>query len=135
MSAQSRWQRFASAVHELSEAHLNQLTNLDGRDRVAWCAVIARSDKSRGIGLARYIRLFDETGTAEFAVTVIDEFQGQGIGMTLLKQLIESAQENDINALRGYIIPSNKGMLEMCKRLKAGFSRENGFIRADIPIL
>lgn len=134
MSTQSRWQRFASPVHELSEKQLDYLTNLDGRDRVAWCALTIQDDKYRGIGLSRYIRLPDEAEVAEFAVTVVDEFQGQGIGRALLEGLIESAQENGIKVLRGYVLTGNKKMLELCKRLQATDSLEDTFVRVDIPV-
>ena len=134
MSTQSRWQRFASPVHELSEQQLDYLAKLDGRDHVVCCAMVVQNDKYRGVGLARYIRLVGEADVAEFAVTVVDKFQGQGIGQRLLAQLILSAQENGVKVLRGYILPGNKRMLALCKHLQADFSREDIFVRVDIPV-
>jgi len=134
LSVQSRWQRFASPVQELSEKQLDHLTSLDGKNRVACCAVITQDNKYRGIGLARYIRLPEEAGVAEFAVTVLDEFQSQGIGRALLQQLIESAQKNGLKVLRGYVLPSNKGMLKLCRQLQANIGSEDRFVRADIPV-
>lgn len=134
MSQQSLWQRFAAPVHELSEEDLNYLTDLDDKYKVAWCAAIVRNDEIKGVGLSRYILLPDDEGVAEFAVTVIDEFQGQGVGGALLNQLIESAQNNHINTLRGYITPGNTRMIRLCASVQARISWEDTFIRADIPL-
>lgn len=134
MSAQSIWQRFATGLNELSEQQLDYLTDIDGKDRVAFCAVIIQQDSYRGIGLSRYIKLKDETDIAEFSVTVIDEFQNQGIGRALLAQLIESAQTNGFKVLRGFVLPSNKAMLALCKRFQATTAKDGTFIRADIAV-
>ncbi|MGB5260345.1 MAG: GNAT family N-acetyltransferase [Gammaproteobacteria bacterium] len=135
MSSQSRWQRFASSVNSLSDEQLDYLTDLDGKDRVAWCASIRNNNDERGIGLARYIRLNGESNIAEFALTVLDEYQGQGIGYVLLDQLVETARDNGLEILRGYILPSNKHMLSLCKRFAASLDREDlSFVIADIPV-
>ncbi|MBT2971854.1 MAG: hypothetical protein B6D72_06320 [gamma proteobacterium symbiont of Ctena orbiculata] len=135
MSSQSRWLRFAAPIIKLSDRQLSYLTDFDNSDRVAWCATIHTPEGDRGIGLARYTRLEDEDGIAEFAVTVVDEFQGQGIGFTLLKRLVETAGANQITVLRGYILPSNKGMLELCKKFGAVVGREDSStLVADIQL-
>lgn len=135
MSAQSRWQRFAGPVTELSESELDYLTDLDGKDRVAVCAGVMEGEHMVGAGLARYFRIADEPDVAEFAVTVIDEFQGQGLGTALLTALIEAARSNQLHSLRGYILPGNRLMLQMCKRFGAAIQREGTFFRAEIPVL
>jgi acetyltransferase len=81
------------------------------------------------------VRLADTEGAAEFAVTVVDEFQGQGIGSDLLRKLMESARSNSIETLIGYILSSNKGMLALSRRFGAATVQEDSsLIRADIPI-
>ena len=87
------------------------------------------------VGLGRYIRLEEESGVAEFAVTVIDEFHGQGIGTALVRQLLETARRNSIDWLRGYILPGNRAMLAICNRLHARLTTEEPFVRADIEVL
>ena len=132
MSDQSRWLRFASAVTELSDKQLDYLIDLDGSNRVAWCAGAIAGNKRTGIGLARYLRLPDESDTAEFAVSVVDEFQGQGVGRSLLKKLIESAQLNNIRLLRGYVLPQNDRMLGLAKHLQADILLDDEFLRVEI---
>lgn len=135
MSGQSRWQRFASPVDKLSDSQLDYLTDLDGKERVAWCASVMTNKGERGIGLSRYMKLPEEEGVAEFAIAVVDEYQAQGIGYQLLKRLAGTAAENDLKILRGYILSGNRGMLVLCRRFAAHISVEGGgILRADIPL-
>ena len=135
MSGQSRWQRFASPVDKLSDSQLDYLTDLDGKERVAWCASVMTKKGERGIGLARYVKLPGTDGVAEFAITVVDEFQGQGVGYQLLRRLIGTASENNLKILRGYIRVGNRAMLALCRRFAAHITSEDaGTVRADIPI-
>ena len=135
MSTWSRWLRFASPARKLSDKQLDYLTTLDGKNRIAWCALIREKNRERGIGLSRYAKLTGENDIAEFAVTVVDEFQNQGVGYALLKKLIGSARDNGIAILRGYIQPGNKRMLSLCRRLRASISAEDtDCIKADIPV-
>ena len=133
LSAHSRWQRFASPVHRLSSQQLDYLANLDGVARVAWCASVQTDDGERGMALARYTKLPGEENTAEFAVTVIDEFQNQGVGRALMGQLIETAKQNELQTLRGYMLPSNRAMIALCRSLNADIRTEDStFLRAEI---
>lgn len=134
LSEESRWQRFAGAVRVLPKSHLDHLTDLDGHCRVAWCACIIRGGTYKGIGIARYIRLPDEAGVAEFAVTVVDAFQGQGIGRHLMDRLIESARDNAIDTLRGYVLPGNERMLTLCRRYRAAFAQGRDFVEVGIDL-
>jgi acetyltransferase len=135
MSRLSRQQRFAAPVVTLTDYQLDHLTRLDEKDRVAWCAFVQTEGEERGIGLARYVRLEEEENVAEFAITVVDEFQGQGIGFQLLNELIRTARSNSIETLRGYILPTNEAMLALCRRFEAETVREDAStIRADLRI-
>ena len=133
LSSESRWQRFASPVHELSESQLDHLTDLDGSDRVAWCAAIIHKGTVTGIGLARYIRCREDPNIAEFAVTVIDAYQGQGIGTALLGRLLRTASTNGIHLLRGYVNPGNKRMLTLGQRLGGRATQSRVCWQIDIP--
>ena len=135
LSSQSRWQRFASPLHRLSASQLDYLTDLDNHDRVAWCASVGRDDQELGIGLARYVRLQDERDVAEFALTVVDEYQGQGVGSQLMRRLIASAHANGLRALRGYVLRGNQRMLAICRRLDADLtSADPSTIVAEIDV-
>jgi len=89
LSARSRRSRFFTGKVRLSEAEVRYLTNIDHHDHEALCAV---SRDGRGVGVARYIRDRDETASAEVAVTVVDEWQGRGLGGKLLALLSNRAR-------------------------------------------
>lgn len=134
MSVESLWHRFARGTNELTEKQLDYLTNIDGIDHVAWCAALFNKGNITGMGLARYIRQIDNPETAEFAITIIDQFQSKGVGRALLAQLTESARENSIRTLRGYVLPDNKIMLSFAKSLHASIQPEENFMRVDLTV-
>jgi len=89
LSPASRYRRFLSPVDELSDAELRYLTEIDYVDHFAWAAL--RADRpNEGIGVARYIRLKEEPEVAEAAVTVLDEYQGKGLGTFMYKTAINN---------------------------------------------
>lgn len=135
LSVQSRWDRFASPIAHFSDQQLDYLTDLDGKDRVAWCASIERNGAEQGIALARYVRLAADEMTAEFAITVVDDYQGRGIGYAMLQQLMHSACDNGLTLLRGYVLPGNRRMLALAKRAGARLHiRGTDFIVAEIAL-
>lgn len=115
LSSHSRMTRFAAPINRLTNKQLDYLTDLDGKDRVAWCAYRIAEGKEIGLGLGRYMKLPKEEKVAEFAITVVDGYQGQGVGYQLLTKLIESAKDNGLHKLRGYVMKDNKPMLALCK--------------------
>jgi acetyltransferase len=119
MSTRSRWHRFATPLKRLSSEQLAYLADLDGRNRVAWCATIQTDSGERGIALGRYVRLENEPSVAEFALAVVDEFQGQGVGFRLMNALVFAARKNGISTLRGCVLASNRHMLSLCRRFGA----------------
>ncbi len=134
LSPESRYSRFASGIRQLSDKQLDYLADLDNMHRLAWCAFIHGDSEAAGIGIARFVRLKEEPDVAEFAITVIDEYQGSGLGTLLLKRLIDSARRLKLRVLRGYVLPSNKPMIALAEKY-GGISRsEDTWRRIDIPV-
>ena len=134
LSPESRFYRFGYVPRQLSEQQLDYLANLDNRARLAWCASIEDDTEETGIGLARYVRIADEPGVAEFAITIVDEYQHQGLGRLLLERLIESAGEARLKILRGYVRPGNRAMLTLAKKFGGEAHTENDYVLVDIPV-
>ena len=86
LSEQSRYRRFLAPVPKLTESQLTYLTEVDHDTHEALVAVDA-GQPLRGLGVARYVRLQDHPEIAEAAVTVIDAYQGRGLGTLLLALL------------------------------------------------
>ena len=92
LSADSRYARFMAPKSTLTERELRYLTEVDGVDHFAMGAIRRHLvSKDEGVGSARFVRLTDQPDTAEAAVTVLDDFQGKGLGSIMLQRLIEAA--------------------------------------------
>jgi RimJ/RimL family protein N-acetyltransferase len=112
LSEEARRTRFFSAPPELSDADLDYLTNLDYHDHFAWAAFALDESDTPGIGVARYVRDRERDDEAEAAVTVLDRYQGRGLGTLLLLLLAERARENGINTLVSYVLWENRALIE-----------------------
>jgi RimJ/RimL family protein N-acetyltransferase len=94
LSDRSRQMRFLARKDQLSTAEVRYFTNVDHHDHEALGAV-SRAD-GRGVGVARYVRDAEDPQAAELAVTVVDDWQGRGLGSELLAQLTGRARHAGI---------------------------------------
>jgi RimJ/RimL family protein N-acetyltransferase len=134
LSAQSRHRRFLTPLQQLSDRQVRYLTEIDYADHMAWVALDPSQPGEPGVGVARYVRLPDEETVAEAAVTVLDEYQGRGIGTLLLRLLAGSALEHGIRSFRGYVLADNDPMVDILDDLGASVTREGPLLRVDVPI-
>jgi GNAT superfamily N-acetyltransferase len=115
LSPESRYRRFLAATPELTEEMVRYLTDVDHRDHEA---VIALDDKTgEGIGVARYVRLAERPDVAEVAVTVIDDWQGRGLGTLLLEAISARARAEGIKHFTALILATNEEMIDLLMRL------------------
>jgi RimJ/RimL family protein N-acetyltransferase len=135
LSSRSTWFRFLAPVRKLTEDQLQYLTEIDNVNHLAWCAYVVEHGHEIGVGISRYIRLENEPRVAEFAVTVVDEYQNRGIGTVLLDQLIRSAAENEFRTLRGYVHKENSPMLRLLAKYSRRVTKEPGnVLRVDLDL-
>jgi RimJ/RimL family protein N-acetyltransferase len=137
LSPESRYRRFFSPMKEMSPRLLDYLTSMDYVDHFAWAALSAEPGphgEPRGVGVSRYIRLSDPTA-AEMAVTVVDDWQGKGLGRILLDALVLEALENGITRFEGDVLAENGPMQELLRRTGATFRAEgSGVVRFSIDL-
>jgi GNAT superfamily N-acetyltransferase len=135
LSPASRYLRFQRTVTELSDAELAYLTDVDHVDHEAIVAIDTTHPERPGVGVARYIREPYEPTVAEAAVTVADEYHGQGAGTLLLGALAARAEENGVEVFRSYVLDGNTAMLEVFDHLGAERELEtSGLWRVDLPV-
>jgi RimJ/RimL family protein N-acetyltransferase len=135
LSPESRYRRFFAPLRTLSDSFLDYLTQIDYVDHFAWGA-LAREGDGRwvGAGVSRYVRLADPTA-AEAAVTVVDHWQGRGLGRILLDALVLEALENGITRFEGDVLEENLPMRELLRRTGAQFFAEgSGVLRFSIDL-
>jgi len=113
-SAQSLYRRFHGAKRELSEREIAFFMNIDFVNHVALVAVADEGGQSAIIGGARYIVV--QPGQAELAFTVVDRYQGQGIGAALMRHLAAIARAAGLKELIAEVLPENAPMLKVLER-------------------
>jgi GNAT superfamily N-acetyltransferase len=109
LSPASRYFRFLSPKKSLSKIELAYFTEVDGHNHFA--IGVARPQPGggeEGIGVARFVRFQDDPEVAEPAVTVIDDYQGCGVGTALLRRLVEAARERGIKRFRCEFLADNQ---------------------------
>lgn len=118
LSADSRYARFMAPKSKLSESELDYLTVVDGVDHFALGAIRRHLvSKDEGVGSARFVRLHNQHDTAEAAVTVLDDFQGKGLGSMMLQRLIEAAWERDVRWFVTELLAQNTASKRMFESL------------------
>jgi RimJ/RimL family protein N-acetyltransferase len=115
LSAQTAYQRFFSAMRRLPIDWAHFLANVDYRTRLA--LVVERPDPAGPeiVAVGRY----DWNATsdvAEVAFVVQDGWQGQGLGRTLLRELLAAAGARGIRRFRAYVLADNHRMLRLLSR-------------------
>jgi RimJ/RimL family protein N-acetyltransferase len=137
LSPESRYRRFFAPLKTMSPTLLDYLTSLDYVNHFAWAALSAEpgpDGEPQGLGVSRYVRL-DDPEAAEMAVTVVDDWQGKGLGRILLDALVLEALENGITRFEGDVLVENRPMQELLRRTGARFRPEgNGVLRFSIDL-
>lgn len=135
LSPESRYRRFFHGIDHLSEKDLDYLTEVDRVDHDAWVALLKDVEHQPGVGVARWVRLRDDPATAEAAVTVIDDYQGKGIGKTLLWLTMHGAIEQGIRAIRAVVMAENDGAIALVRGLGAMTGRvQSGLVEATFAL-
>ena len=135
LSPASRYLRFHATIDQLSDTQLDYLTDVDHHDHEAIVALDLADLQVPGVGVARYIREPYEPTVAEAAITVADEYHGQGAGTILLGALAARAREAGIEVFRNYVMDGNHAMLEVFDHLGAEREREaDGLWRVDLKV-
>ena len=133
LSDRSRRLRFLSPKQELSPVELGYFTDVDHHDHEALGA-LDHAD-GRGVGIARYVRDADDPQAAEIAVTVIDDWQGRGLGTELVAQLSARARSEGIRRFTAQVAADNPAMARLLRNVRADLvRREPGALEYEITL-
>ena len=140
LSPASRLRRFHFGLRELPLSMLQAMTRVDHQRHVAVIAEALDEDDDDCeppiVADARYVRDDDGT-TAEFAIAVADDWQGEGLGRMLMQRLARHAARHGITHLVGDVLPGNAAMFAITEQL--GGARVNspqgaGVVRVRIAV-
>lgn len=115
LSERSRYRRFLSPHPRLSDEELRYLTEIDHHDHEALVALDPVTGE--GVGVARYVRSADDPEAAELAVTVVDDWQGRGVGSRLAAALAKRAREEGISRFTALLLAENELMVNLLRDL------------------
>ena len=107
-SDEAVYRRFLNPHGRLTAAELRYLTEVDHRDHEALVALDPASSES--VGVARYVRDPERRDSAEIAVAVLEQWQGQGVGKALVRRLAERARDEGIAQFTGLMLSDNRPM-------------------------
>jgi GNAT superfamily N-acetyltransferase len=114
LSPESRYRRFLTPMHELDARTLRYMTDVDHHDHEA---MVALDESGEGVGDARYVRDNARPDTAEVAVTVVDGWQGRGLGTLLLQAISARARDEGVRTFTALMLASNHEMMDLFEHL------------------
>ncbi|MGO4391715.1 N-acetyltransferase family protein [Variovorax sp. M-6] len=124
MSTDSRYTRFMGTVRDLPDTMLEAATHPVPEREFALVAVAAEGSGESIIGGARYASAAG-SDTCEFAIAIVDGWQGQGLAPRLMETLVAAAEAHGFRCMEGYVLSTNAPMRGLAKRL--------GFQESQVP--
>ncbi len=135
LSAEAKYHRFFEPKDTLTPAEIHYLVDLD---QVHHFAIVATHghDPAEGVGLARCVEIPGSPNVAEPAVTVLDEWQGLGVGRLLMRRLVEAARARGVERFHVDILAGNSPMLSLLEEVGVELlpAREHGVLTIDLPL-
>jgi RimJ/RimL family protein N-acetyltransferase len=111
LSPETIYRRFLSPLARPEQARPERLLDLDHRDREAVAATV----DGEIVGVARYFR-WPGRATAEVAIVVADDWQGQGVGTRMLASLSGLARAAGIERFTVTMQADNRKALRLLRR-------------------
>lgn len=115
--------RFFSAISELSDARIAELTHIDYERAMAFIAIDEKADVM--LGVVRLHLDADRKG-GEYAVIVRSAMKGHGLGWLLMQRMLEYARVIGLKQVHGQVLAENTTMLRMCAELGFEVSDDPG---------
>ncbi|MBV7415730.1 bifunctional acetate--CoA ligase family protein/GNAT family N-acetyltransferase [Aeromonas sp. sif2433] len=135
VSDEDRYKRFFADVGELSHEELARMTQIDYDREMAFVAVGQDGAFNQQIlGVVRAISNPD-LSDAEFAILIRSDLKGLGLGKLMMEKIVRYARERGIDQLSGMTMPSNRGMINLAKRLgfQIDIQLEDGVVNMALP--
>lgn len=132
--AESLQRRFFVTKRGFSETEKAFFMNIDFVNQVALVAEVDEDGRPAIVGGGRYVIV--KPGQAEVAFTVVDAYQGQGIGANLTRHLIGLARAAGLLQLAADVLPENMAMRKVLGRFgfQAARSVDPQVVHLTLPL-
>jgi GNAT superfamily N-acetyltransferase len=124
LSSEARHFRFLGEVREASPPLLDQLVNVDYHNSMAFVALVHDNGTLREVGVSRYSASGDDKH-CECAVTVADDWLHRGLGVALMRHLIDLARKSGFRQMFSMDSAANEPMHELAKYLGFRCTRDS----------
>jgi len=123
LSPQSRYNRVLAAANELAPSELARALAANGRDRRTLLLTWAAETGETVVGEVR-MALWCAQRTAEFSLSIADDWRRLGVGAALLEEIESRAAADGIEWLYGDVLWTNEAMIALAR--SRGFRLEMG---------
>ena len=106
------------------------LTSVDGVNHRAWGAVVTEPSGPVPAGVVRWVRIPNDPAVADMAVTVIDDYQGRGLGRLLQDVAVLDAFACGVERFEGVVLGENVASRRMLARGGARLRPDGGGVLA-----
>lgn len=117
LSDESVQRRFLSPKRSFTRTELRYLTEVDGRNHVAFVVEDPNETERRLIAVARFVRLVGDPEAAEAAIVVADDWQGRRLGTLLVTRLAAEARRVGIRRFTATMAADNGPAHRLMARL------------------
>ena len=131
LSANTKYFRFMQALQELTPEMIVRFTQIDYDREMAFIAITddPNLNHPKELAVGRYV-MSPDGKSVEFALVVVDDAQGLGIGTKILTELMKSAKDKGMEVFAGEVLTTNIPMLRLLNKL--GFSTETLVNNAEV---
>jgi GNAT superfamily N-acetyltransferase len=121
LSDETRRLRFHSPLPDYTDEQLapvaQRLADLDPLKADALIAIVQEEGEQRAVGIARLAVDPDDLSIVEGAITIRDDYQGEGIGTILFDLIVQVAIVRGHTQMRAHSLAENVAVQRMIKRL------------------
>ena len=117
LSDESVQRRFLSPKRTFSRTELRYLTEVDGRNHVAFVVEDPNETERRLIAVGRFVRLVGDPEAAEVAIVVADDWQRRRLGSLLAERLAAEARRVGIVRFTATMAADNRPAHRLMARL------------------
>jgi acetyltransferase len=126
ISEHSIYMRYASLMKQEQRVAHERLSRVCFIDYDREMALVAEMPDGEIVGVGRITRQ-PGRNEAEFAMLVIDDCQGEGIGTELLRRLVQVGEDENLDRITADILRRNRAMQHVCEKLGFEIIRSNDF--------
>jgi len=124
LSENSLYRRFIQMRKDMPHERLQDFVVIDYTNEMIILAILERENREDVVGVGQY-GINESTHTAEVALVVRDDLQGQGVGWELLSYLTYLARRQGLHGFSAEVLVENAPMLRLFEKMGFDIDRRS----------